>query len=198
MTELTGRIRQINLRRATVEDAQAIAAVRIESWRATYRGIIPDAYLDGMQLEESVHHWRSILQALPAAADRVCVFVAESDGQVIGFASGMLLPEAKLGMQAELTAIYLLPEWQRSGIGRRMAQKVARSLQALGAASLLVWVIAGNAVARNFYEELGGTFLLEQAFSWDGIDLMEVGYGWPDLSVLFASAAALPASNAVH
>lgn len=191
-------IKEINLRRATVADAEAIAAVRIASWLATYRGMIPDAYLDEMKLEDSITHWRTILEALPTAGERICVFVAESEGQVIGFASGMLLPEPKLGMNAELTAVYLRPAWQRSGIGRRMVQKVARTLQAQGSNSLLVWVIADNAIARNFYEELGGALLLEQKFSWDGLDLMEAGYGWQDLAVLMASVNALPSSNLVH
>jgi ribosomal protein S18 acetylase RimI-like enzyme len=192
------KIKEINLRRANVADAEAIAAVRIESWLATYRGMIPDAYLDSMQLEESIIHWRTILEALPAAGERICVFVAESEGQVIGFASGMLLPEPKLDMKAELTAVYLRPAWQRSGIGRRMVQKVARTLQAQGSNSLLVWVIAENAIARNFYEELGGALLLEQKFSWDSLDLMEAGYGWRDLSVLMASVSALPTSPSLH
>ena len=192
------KIKEINLRRATVADAEAIAAVRIESWLATYRGMIPDEYLDSMQLAESITHWRTILEALPATGERICVFVAESEAQVIGFASGMLLPEPKLEMQAELTAVYLRPAWQRSGIGRRMVQKVARTLQAQGSNSLLVWVIAENAIARNFYEELGGALLLEQKFSWDGLDLMEAGYGWQDLSVLMASVNALPTSPSLH
>ena len=191
-------IKEVNLRSATVADAEAIAAVRIESWLATYRGMIPDEYLDSMKLEESILHWRTILEALPAAGERICVFVAEAEGQVIGFASGMLLPEPKLDMKAELTAVYLRPAWQRSGIGRRMVQKVARTLQAQGSNSLLVWVIADNAIARNFYEELGGALLHEQKFSWDGLDLMEAGYGWQDLSVLMASVNALPASSSLH
>lgn len=191
-------IKEVSLRRATVADAEAIAAVRVESWQTTYRGMIPDTYLDQMRIEDSFLHWKQILEALPAAGDRVCVYVAESEGYIIGFASGMLLPEPKLGMRAELTAIYLRPAWQRSGIGRRLLQKVARTLQAQGADNLLVWVISGNAIARNFYEDLGATLLHEQAFTWDGIDLKEVGYGWRDLSVLMASVNAMPTSSAVH
>ena len=198
MTEMMSSIKEISLRRATVTDAEAIAAVRVEAWQTTYRGMIPDTYLDEMRVEDSFLHWKQILQALPTAGDRVCVYVAESEGHVIGFASGMLLPEAKFGMQAELTAIYLRPAWQRSGIGRRMVQKVARTLQAQGAESLLVWVISGNSIARNFYDELGGVLLHEQAFNWDGIDLTEVGYGWRDLSVLMAAVNAMPTSSAVH
>lgn len=191
-------IKEVSLRRATVADAEAIAAVRVESWQTTYHGMIPDTYLDQMRIEDSFLHWKQILEALPAAGDRVCVYVAESEGHIIGFASGMLLPEPKLGMRAELTAIYLRPAWQRSGIGRRLLQKVARTLQAQGADNLLVWVISGNAIARNFYEDLGATLLHEQAFTWDGIDLKEVGYGWRDLSVLMASVNAMPTSSAVH
>jgi len=198
MTEMMSSIKEVSLRRATVADAEAIAAVRVESWQTTYLGMIPDSYLEQMRIEDSFLHWKQILEALPAAGDRACVYVAESEGHVIGFASGMLLAEPKHGFRAELTAMYLRPAWQRSGIGRRMVQKVARTLQAQGADNLLVWVISANRIARNFVEDLGAVLLLEQEFSWDGMDLMEAGYGWRDLSVLMASVQALPHSNAVH
>ena len=186
-------VKQISLRRATVDDAAAIAAVRIESWRATYRGMIPDAYLDGMKLEDSTAIWTRILGA---ESNAICVFVAESEGEIIGFASSMMLKEEKLGMNAELTALYLRPAWQRSGIGRRMLQKVARVCQAQGASGLLVWVIAGNQSARRFYEQLGATLLAEQPFNWDGMDLVEAGYGWRDLSTLAVLTGALVETTA--
>ncbi len=198
MNETMSSIKEVSLRHATVADAAAIAAVRIDSWLATYRGVMPDAFLDGMKLEDSVVHWRTILEALPAAGERICVFVAESGGVIIGFASGMLLAQPKRGMGAELTAVYLLPEWQRAGIGRRLVQKVARTLQAQGSDSLLVWVIADNTMARNFYEELGGALLVKQKFNWDGLELMEAGYGWQNLSVLMASVNAIRSSASLH
>lgn len=177
---------QVILRRATAADAAAIAEVRIKSWRATYRGMIPDAYLDEMQLEDSTAHWTRILEV---ASDKVCVFVAESEDGVVGFASGMLLQEEKFGLNAELTAVYLNPDMQRSGIGRRMVQEVAQALQAKGAKGLLVWVISGNKPARKFYEHLGAELLIEQSFNWDGMDLQEVGYGWKDLGALTPDTA---------
>ncbi|WP_295757297.1 GNAT family N-acetyltransferase [Undibacterium sp.] len=198
MNQTMTSIKEVSLRRATVADAESIAKVRIESWLACYRGIIPDSYLDDMKLEDSVLHWRTILEALAVAGERICVFVAESEGQIIGFASGMLLPESKLGIEAELTALYLRPAWQRSGIGRRMLQKVAKVFQAQGVNNLLAWVISDNAAARNFYEDLGGALLREQDFNWDGLELKEAAYGWKDLSILMASVRALPTSLALH
>lgn len=192
------KIKEIQLRKANLADAEAIAAIRIEAWRTTYRGMIPDTYLDNMQMEENVLQWRTILQALPAKEDSLRVYVAISDDEVIGFVSVIKLPEPKLGKDGEINAIYIRPQWQRCGIGKRMMHKAARSLQEMGCHGCVIWVIDGNSPARNFYEELGGEILIEQDFSWDGLDLTEVGYGWNDLSVLFAAADALPFPNALQ
>ncbi len=192
------KIKEIQLRRATVADAEAIAAIRIEGWRTTYRGMIPDSYLDDMDMNENLLHWRTILQALPTKEDALCVYVAVSENEIVGFVSAMKLAEAKLGKEGEINAIYIRPQWQRCGIGKRMMHKAARSLQAMGCQSCVIWVIDGNAQARNFYEELGGEILVEQDFSWDGLDLTEVGYGWNDLNVLLASAQAMPFPGALQ
>lgn len=191
-------IKEVSLRRATVADAEAIAAVRVEGWQTTYRGMIPDQYLDEMLVDDHVLYWKRILQALPAAADKACVYVAESEGHVIGFVSATLLAEPKHGYHAELGALYIRPQWQRAGIGRRMMHKVARTLQSWNCADLVVWVLSDNRLARNFYEKLHGEFVLEQEFSWDDMDLKEVGYGWKDLNVLLASVNAVAGSAAVH
>lgn len=169
------------IRRACVQDAAAIAAVRIDSWRATYRGVIPDAYLEGMRVDDSTALWTRVLSA---ASDKTSVFVAEMDGAVVGFAAGKALDEPRFGLDAELAAIYLQPDAQRAGIGRRLVSMVADAHQSQGANGFIVWVIATNKAARQFYEQLGAELLIEQSFTWDGLDLVEAGYGWRDLNAL--------------
>lgn len=195
---MMSKIKEIQLRRAVISDAEAIAAVRIEGWQTSYRGMIPDSYLDTMSLEENVEQWRTILQALPTNEQNLRVYVAVSGDEIIGFISMVKLSEPKLGRDGEINAIYIRPQWQRCGIGKRMMHKAARSLQEMGCGSCVIWVIDGNSVARNFYEELGGQILVEQDFTWDGLDLTEVGYGWDDLSVLLASADAMPFPRAMQ
>ena len=51
------------VRRALVADARAIAQVRVDAWRTTYRGMIPDAYLDGMKVDDSAALWQRVLSA---------------------------------------------------------------------------------------------------------------------------------------
>ena len=169
------------IRLAAPADAPAIADVRVTAWRTTYRGTIPDSYLDGMKIEDSVAIWEKVLSAAP---NTTSTFVAEIDGRVVGFASGIMKPEAALGFDAELTGIYVLREAQGSGIGRRLVAAVAAAQRAHGATGMIVWVIASNKAARAFYERLGGDLVVEQPFTWDGMDLVEAGYGFRDLAAV--------------
>ena len=172
-------------------DAEAIARVRVDSWRETYRGMIPQAYLDAMKLEQSRALWEKVLTAGSTA---VSVFVAERGAEIVGFGSGNMLVEPKHGFDAELSAVYVRREFQRAGIGRRLVAEtaVALSQRERGASSLIVWVIAGNKGARAFLERIGAELVVEQAFQWDGMDLVEAGYGWRTLGALAASLPGAP------
>jgi GNAT superfamily N-acetyltransferase len=148
--------------------------------------MIPDAYLDAMTVDNSAKHWERVLTAAPG---RTSVFVAGGDDGVVGFAAGLMLAAPKYDLDAELTAIYVMPGHQRTGIGRGLVGAVAEAQRAVGATGLLTWVIAQNHGARKFYERLGGKLLVEQPFEWDGMNLVEAGYGWRDLGALAMAGA---------
>ncbi|MDF3035881.1 MAG: hypothetical protein K0S28_1155 [Paucimonas sp.] len=171
----------IAIREAVTDDATAIAAVRVESWRASYRGIFPDAYLDGMRIEDSAIMWKRVLSV---RSKRASVFVVERDRLIVGFAAGKALEEPRFGIDAELAALYLLPDAQRQGIGTQLVKCVAQFHEAKGATGLLTWVLSEHKAARHFYEQLNAELLIEQSFTWDELELMEVGYGWRDLQAL--------------
>ncbi len=175
----------ITIRRAAASDAEAIARVRIDGWRQAYKGLVPQAYLDAMSIEASLPLWQ---RALAAPTDRASVFVAEGPKGVAGFAAGTRLAEPKHGFDSELTAIYLARELQRQGLGRRLAGTIAAERAAHGATGMIAWVLAGNQGARRFYESLGAELVVEQPFEWDGMPLVEAGYGWRDLAALVEAA----------
>lgn len=175
------------IRLATPADAEAIATVRVGAWRTTYRGLIPDSYLDKMTVEDSTALWSRVLTAAPNTTN---TFVAEVGTRVVGFVSGLMLPEPKHGFDSELTGLYIVPELHRAGLGRRLVATVAAAQRSHGATGMIVWVIAGNKGARAFYERLDATLVVEQPFTWDGMDLVEAGYGWHDLPALIASGGA--------
>jgi GNAT superfamily N-acetyltransferase len=187
----------LSIRPAIVDDAQAIARVRVDCWRSTYRGLIPDSYLDAMDVDASAALWNRVLSAGTSTAS---VFVADDDGDVVAFAAGNRLQEPRHGLNAELTAVYVRRDRQRAGLGRRLVEAVAKAQRAQGANGLIVWVIAGNKGARAFYERLGATLLIEQPFEWDAMPLVEAGYGFADIDALILACEADqgPRSATVH
>jgi ribosomal protein S18 acetylase RimI-like enzyme len=179
----------IRIRPAMASDAAVIARIRVDCWRVTYRGLVPDAYLDGMDVEASVELWKRVLSAAPGT---VSIFVADRDGEVVGFGAGNRLTEPRHELDAELTAVYVRRDYQRGAVGRRLVCAVAKAQRAHGANGLIVWVIAGNKGARAFYEALGATLLVEQPFDWDGMPLTEAGYGFRDIDTLLAACEMPP------
>lgn len=170
---------EVVVRRARPGDAASIAGVRIDAWRASYRGLVPDSYLDHLKPEQSVKMWE---QVLGASSDAACTFVAEAGGEIIGFASGMTLAESRFGCDAELSAICVLPDEQRRGLGKRLLANVAATLIGAGATGLMAWVLAKNEGAREFFSSLGAEQLFEQTFTWDdGSEIDEVGFVWRKL-----------------
>ena len=92
--------------------------------------------------------------------------------------------EADTDHTGELYVIYLLPEYQRRGIGLKLIVTTAAWLLDRGLRSMIVWVLAANWPARRFYEALGGAYLREQQINIGGTLLPEVAYGWSDLNCL--------------
>jgi ribosomal protein S18 acetylase RimI-like enzyme len=163
-----------SIRTATQEDAPSIARVQIETWRTNYRGIVADAYLAGLDVEQRTIRWREHLES----HDRV--LVAEQGCEVVGFISGGAIRESLDGYDAELYAIYLLLKTQRRGIGTTLLIELARRLVDDGFERMAAWVLQANAAVR-FYERSGAVCVAAKEREIGGASLPLAAYGWPDL-----------------
>lgn len=170
----------IRVRPATQADVPAIARIHVDSWRATYRGIVPDAVLDALSYAEHEERWE-----LRVGEDSTAMtFVAEEeDGAIAGFVIGGKERSDDPTYDAELYAIYLDPSRMRHGTGTLLVRALARALEAKGFKALLVWVLAYNP-ARHFYAALGGRFVREATITIGGAELAEYALGWTSLAML--------------
>lgn len=174
----------IVIRRARPGDARGIAEVHVAAWRETYRGIVPDSYLDGLSIDEREVMWRR----LETPGHRSFAFVAvDGTERVVGFASGGPRRDGPEEYAGELNAIYLLRAAQGHGIGHRLVAAMARELAAREMRSMLLWVFRDNLPARRFYEALGGRLLTTQQFEIEGQTITEVSYGWPHATALYTA-----------
>jgi GNAT superfamily N-acetyltransferase len=72
------------IRAARVGDAAQIAVVHVRSWQGAYRGLLPQAYLDGLDPAERVGRWERSL----AEADGGCAGADEGSAGDAGRAGG--------------------------------------------------------------------------------------------------------------
>ncbi len=173
----------IVIRKATVEDASAIATVHVVAWKETYRGIVADEVLDNLSIQRRTEQWINSLSDEAHPYHRA--FVVEMNGQVVGFSS-FGVPQIKdTDFDGELFAIYILKAAHKMGIGRMLVQAVVNGLHEMGSKSMMVWVLKDNPT-RGFYERLGGEYLYEKPIEIGNESLAEVAYGWRSLDMFAA------------
>ncbi|MFI4935721.1 MAG: GNAT family N-acetyltransferase [Caulobacterales bacterium] len=169
-------------------DAAGLARVHVTSWRETYGGLLPQAYLDGMR---PLAHTRRFYRDLIRAKKGDVVLLAEGAEGAMAYAAGTRLAGDGRAADAEVFTLYVLREAQGAGVGKALLTSAARVLQAEGARSLMLFVLSGNLPARRFYEHLGGEAFAEVPSNGWGGGLTETAYRWPDIGALAGKSAYL-------
>ncbi|MGE0254044.1 MAG: N-acetyltransferase family protein [Alphaproteobacteria bacterium] len=171
-----------HIRRATPDDAAAIAAIHVEAWRAAYAGMLPDRYLLGLAEGRQTRQWRHHVVARGEAT-----LVAEDirplrgGPGIVGFASCGPLRRAGVPAdapwQGEVYTLYVAPDHQGHGHGGALLEACRARLARDGRAGVLVWVLAANP-SRFFYERMGGRRVAERTEPFAGARLPEIAYAW--------------------
>ncbi|WP_067724716.1 GNAT family N-acetyltransferase [Oceanobacillus damuensis] len=167
------------IRKATMNDAYDIAKVHVDSWRTTYKGILPDDFLEQLSYEKRNKLWEKNL-------DEQNVYVAEdAEGKIVGFSTGGIKKTSNYDKYAgELYAIYILEEFQGKGVGKLLMQPIVQDMVASDINSMIVLVLEDNP-SKNFYENLGGRKIETLEVTIAGVVVNELVYGWKDLNQSF-------------
>jgi ribosomal protein S18 acetylase RimI-like enzyme len=185
-----GSSRAFAIRRATAADADGIARVQVETWRSSYSGIVPQSYLDALDVREMAANWKRWVLDTDAHT-----FVADDAGEICGYVHGGVLRDgvhvAAQGYDAEIHKVYVLSDAQGKGIGRKLMSVLAESLVRDGLMRPVVWALAENPWCR-FYERLGGKKVAEKMIEIGGAPLLDYAFGWETMSPLRAYPGIVP------
>lgn len=162
----------MKIRKAVIDDAPAIARVHVDSWRETYSGIVPKAYLEALSYENREKLW---INMIPNTA----VYVAQNElGEIVGFANcGNERTGKYKGYPGEIYTLYLLKNEHGKGIGKSLFQHCINALSQKGINSFLLFVLADNPTV-TFYEKLGGEKLDRVNIEIGGETLEEIAFGF--------------------
>ena len=164
------------IRPARPGDARGIARLDVETWRTTYAGVLSTAYLVGLSERRREAGWRGVILREPRDV-RVAV---GSNGVILGF--GSCGPNrGDRSFTGEVFTLYVAPDWQNRGIGRRLLIALFRRLVAAGRRSAILWVLRENP-SRFFYERLGAQQVSRKPIAVGGYLLTGLSVGFYGLA----------------
>ncbi|MGH8820953.1 MAG: GNAT family N-acetyltransferase [Rhodoferax sp.] len=162
------------LRSAAPDDALAVARVHVRAWQVAYRSLLPQDYLNQLRPEDRAkrYDFGSADLTKPATIVAIC------DESIVGFATVGSAQDSNCRGTGELCALYVDPDWWGRGVGRALIEQARYRLRECGFRSAVLWVMAGNSSAEQFYVCDGWTLdgMQRPASVW-GITVEEIRYG---------------------
>ena len=160
----------LSIRHAKPEDAAGLSRVFDQAWREAYQGIIPGVALERMLARRGPGWWRStVSRGRPLA-------VLDIGQGIAGYVSYGRCRDRSLPAKGEIDELYLAPEYQGLGFGRRLFKAVRNDLADRAMERLIVWALADNERACAFYEGMGGRTIAQVKERIGGVSLSKVAY----------------------
>jgi GNAT superfamily N-acetyltransferase len=173
------------IRPGTEDDATAIAALHIASWRDAYRNILLPEFLAGPIEIERQSAWR---ERMTAPRPNQQVLVADDGGTLVGFICAFTSDDPVWGTFVD--NLHVAAPARGRGLGAALLRAVAGSVdQDSASGGLYLWVYEANEPARRFYERLGAA-AVEKVIEElpGGGSAAAVRMHWPDAAALLVTA----------
>ena len=176
---------QIVFRDGAASDREAVSALQVASWRDSYRGLLPDAYLDGALAEDLTATWGRKLEGgklVDGPGRHSLLLLAESDRQLEGFIYAC--PDPKRPDSAYIDNLHVAPDQRGAGLGTRLLRQAAKRLALQGYYGAYLRVFVANEAAVRFYLRLGAHITRRETDDLMGYPADTYRLEWPDLSAL--------------
>jgi GNAT superfamily N-acetyltransferase len=153
-------------------DDRALAELHRDAWRYAYAGIIPGLTLERMIARRGPSWWARM------HARGFRALVLDCDETLAGYATIGRARAPGVRRAGEIYELYVLPEFQGCGLGRRLFGEARRQLSIHGLPRLTVWALEENTIACRFYLAMGGVEADRCRDRFCGVPLAKVGFAW--------------------
>lgn len=141
----------IEVRPATLRDAQAIAEIHVNARQAAFKAVVPGEQLPPLSLEKSQAYWR---EAIEFAEPQV--YVALDEGKVVGFVGfDRSRDKGTPSTTGEIWAIYVATTHWGQGVGLALWDAAREGLLEEGCTKVTVWLPLGDERALRFHDLAG-------------------------------------------
>jgi ribosomal protein S18 acetylase RimI-like enzyme len=137
---------KFSIQEVLIKDINEISFIHILTWKESYKNIIDDEYLKGLNLHNKIDSWKKILDN----KENFNILAINNKSEIVGFFSGG--PEREDSVKCgEVYAIYVLEKYQGLGIGYNLWKNSCLFLKNKGYSRSKLWVLENNKKAIDFY-----------------------------------------------
>jgi ribosomal protein S18 acetylase RimI-like enzyme len=158
--------------KATSSHIPSIARLYVDSWRITYEGLVPAAYLKNLSYEQSTEKWSLFL----SEPSHFILLAIDERGEIAGFSAGKPYLSS-----AEIYALYVGKKAQNQGIGHLLFSHSVKEFADQQYTSMIIWAMKKNERAVQFYKKLGGQKILNRTSQFGETKVEDEAYGWERL-----------------
>ena len=168
------------IRKVRDSDLGEISAIHVRSWQTAYRGVLQDELLAEQDAVNREAMWRKTLTKMSGTM----LVSACYDDQIVGFSffdRARDLPDDQ-PYDGRVYALHVRPDMKWQGIGSQLLLGAFLKLCEMGCRTAIIWTLADLNPPRQFYKYHGGTMVRSKLGDFGGRQIVEVTYGWENLS----------------
>lgn len=153
------------IRKATIEDYKDIAHIVTIAWNETYKGIVPDWFLDKLKINEN-ERTKNLCDQFGKNGN--CQFVLEIDNKIVGFVNLGISTDDEYKDCGEIFALYIIAKYKRNGFGRKLVDEAKKELKNMGFNKMIIACLKGNP-SNEFYKHIGGVYIKDGLYKRLGL-----------------------------
>ena len=148
------------IRRREKKDCKGIAHVVTVAWNETYKGIVPDSFLEMLKNNEKE---RAKMLCEKFDINDNHKFVLEINNEIIGFINFGITEDTEFENCGEIFALYIIKKYKGNGFGRKLVEEAVNELKQLGCNKMIIACLKGNK-SNEFYKHIGGKYIKDGIF----------------------------------
>jgi len=148
------------IRKKERKDCADVAHVVTVAWNETYKGIVPDEFLNNLYSNEEKRAKNSYNNFNEKENHQ---YVLEVDNKVVGFVNVGLSDETDYENCGEIHAVYIINRYKGHGYGKKLIDAGIQELKSMNFDKMVIGCLDGNP-SNEFYKHLGGKFIKTRIF----------------------------------
>ena len=162
------------IRAGKLSDADQITAIKVDSWKETYKDLIPKEALNKITYEKEKEKYINKFNNR-----RIVVY--EENNEILGYSFfGKRQNVNKEKMEdytSEIYALYIKNDFKRKGVGTKLINHIWDTLKKENNEKVLLWCLKDNQNAIDFYKKNGFEYLNNKKEELNGVNIEELSFG---------------------